>query len=67
VAKDRVLGRARGADDNEEVFYNRMKIYTDPLPEIQKFYTSKNVLKKIDGERSIEEIVEEMEEFINSF
>ncbi|EPI0725992.1 adenylate kinase, partial [Campylobacter jejuni] len=28
VAKERVLGRNRGADDNEEVFYNRMKVYT---------------------------------------
>ena len=26
VARDRVLGRARGADDNNEVFDNRMKI-----------------------------------------
>lgn len=67
VAKDRVLGRARGADDNETVFYNRMKVYTDPLPEIQEFYTELKVLKKIDGERSIEEIVDEMEEFIKTF
>ncbi|MGB5966507.1 MAG: adenylate kinase, partial [Sulfurimonadaceae bacterium] len=35
VARDRVLGRARGADDNNEVFDNRMKIYTDPLALIQ--------------------------------
>jgi len=67
VAKDRVLGRARGADDNESVFKNRMKVYTDPLPEIQEFYTELKVLKKIDGERSIEEIVDEMEEFIKTF
>lgn len=66
VAKDRVLGRARGADDNEEVFYNRMKVYTDPLPAIQKFYTQKGILQVINGERSIEEIVQEMEQFIKS-
>ena len=66
VAKDRVLGRARGADDNEEVFYNRMKVYTDPLKDIQDFYTQKGVLKKINGERSIEEIVSDMEGFIKS-
>ena len=41
VARDRVLGRARGADDNNEVFNNRMKVYTDPLAEIQSFYESK--------------------------
>ncbi len=64
VAKERVLGRARGADDNEEVFYNRMKVYTDPLKAIQDFYSKKALLKKINAERSIEEIVEEMEDFI---
>jgi adenylate kinase len=67
VAKERVLGRARGADDNEEVFKNRMKVYTDPLPAIQSFYEERNLLQKIDGERSIEEIVNDMEEFIKNF
>ncbi len=66
VAKDRVLGRARGADDNVEVFNNRMKVYTEPLKEIQEFYTNKALLKKINGERTIEEIVAEMDEFIQS-
>ncbi len=66
VARDRVLGRNRGADDNIEVFNNRMKVFTDPLKAIQDFYTSKGVLKKINGERTIEEIVSEMEDFIKS-
>jgi len=66
VARDRVLGRARGADDNVEVFNNRMKVYTEPLAEIQNFYTKKNLLKKIDGERTIDEIVSEMDTYIQS-
>ncbi|HEX5623442.1 MAG TPA: adenylate kinase [Sulfuricurvum sp.] len=66
VARDRVLGRARGADDNNDVFNNRMKVYTEPLTIIQDFYESRNLLKKIDGERSIEEIVDEMEIYIKS-
>lgn len=66
VACDRVLGRARGDDDNAEVFKNRMKVYTDPLIDIQNFYGAKNILKKINGERTIEEIVDEMEAFIKS-
>ena len=66
TAKDRVLGRARGADDNVEVFNNRMKVYLEPLPKIEKFYEEKGLLKKIDGERTIEEIVDEMEEYIKS-
>jgi len=66
VARDRVLGRARGADDDEKVFNNRMKVYTGPLPEIQRFYEAKGVLRKIDGERGIEAIVDDMETFIKS-
>ncbi|TLP40632.1 adenylate kinase [Arcobacter arenosus] len=66
VARDRVLGRARGADDNVEVFNNRMKVYIEPLKTIQEFYESKNLLAKIDGERTIKEIVDEMDTFIKS-
>ncbi len=73
VAKDRILGRAADAkpgeersDDSIEVFYDRMKIYTDPLAEIQEFYTKKNLLTVINGERELEPIVAEMEEFIKS-
>ncbi len=66
VAKERVLGRARGADDNEEVFFNRMKVYTKPLAAIQSFYQTKGLLKKIDGQRAIQEIVDDMENFIKS-
>ncbi len=66
VACDRVLGRARGADDNETVFKNRMKVFTEPLEEIQTFYGAKEILKKINGERTIEEIVDEMDAFILS-
>ncbi len=69
VAKERILGRAKEAevkrsDDNEEVFYQRMKIYLEPLPAIEKFYEAKGLLKVIDGERPIEPIVDEMEAFI---
>ena len=66
VACDRVLGRARGADDNVEVFNNRMKVFTDPLKDIQDFYGNKDLLTKISGERTIEEVVNEMDEFIQS-
>ncbi len=61
TAKLRVLGRARGADDKEEVFLNRMKIYTEPLQDIQNFYKAKNLLVEISGEDEIEAVVKEME------
>ena len=50
----------------EEVFNNRMKVYLDPIGEIRDFYQAKGLLHVIDGERSIEEIVDEMETFIKS-
>jgi len=64
TARDRVLGRARGADDNTEVFNNRMKVYTEPLAAIQDFYRAKDILQVISGEGTIEEIVSEMGIFI---
>lgn len=66
TARDRVLGRSRGADDNTEVFNNRMKVYTEPLADIQNFYKNKNLLHVISGEGAIEEIVTEMQSFIES-
>ncbi|RXK03959.1 adenylate kinase [Arcobacter sp. CECT 8989] len=71
TAFKRVLGRAADAevvraDDNEEVFLNRMKLYIEPLAEIKSFYTKQDVLKVISGEGTIEEIVDEMDNFIQS-
>jgi len=73
VAKERILGRAADAkpgeersDDSIEVFWDRMKIYTDPLAEIQKFYTDKNLLEVIDGARTLEEVVADMETFVKN-
>jgi adenylate kinase len=73
VARERILGRRAEAapgeersDDNEEVFVKRMAIYTEPLKEIQDFYTQKNLLQVINGERTLEEVVEDMQNFIKS-
>ena len=73
VARERILGRRAEAapgeersDDSEEVFNDRMKIYIEPLAEIQKFYTNKNLLTVISGERTLEEVVEDMETFVLS-
>jgi len=71
VAKERILGRAADAkegeersDDSIEVFYDRMKIYTDPLEDIQAFYTDKELLTVISGERTLDEVVADMESFV---
>jgi adenylate kinase len=72
-ARERILGRAAEAapgegrsDDSEEVFNDRMKIYTEPLGAIQRFYTDKGLLTIINGERTLEEVVAEMEAFVLS-
>ena len=69
VAKERILGRAAEAevvrsDDSVEVFFDRMKIYITPLEEIQTFYIKKDLLEVIDGERTLDLIVKEMEMFV---
>ena len=66
VAKERVLGRARGADDNEEVFYNRMRVYSEPLEEIRAFYKEKKVYCEVNGERSNDEIVADIKNLIEN-
>jgi len=73
VARERILGRRAEAapgeersDDSEEVFNDRMKIYTEPLEAIQKFYTDKGILTVINGERTLDEVVAEMEAFVLS-
>jgi len=73
VARERILGRRAEAspgevrsDDSEEVFNDRMKIYTDPLADIKAFYTEKNLLEVISGERTLEEVVADMETFVKN-
>ena len=71
TAFQRVLGRAADADvvradDNEKVFLNRMKLFTEPLEDIRTFYTKKELLKNISGEATIKKIVDEMDAFIQS-
>jgi len=66
TAMNRVLGRARGDDDNEKVFKNRMKVFSEPLESISKFYENKGIYHIVDAERSIEEIVADVEKIIKN-
>ena len=66
TAYERVVGRSRGADESAEVFKNRMKVFLEPLEEIRKFYSVKSLLKKIDGERTIDAIVADMNDVIQA-
>lgn len=66
VARERVLGRARGVDDDANVFTRRMRVYAEPLADIEAFYTQKNLLKKIDGARAVETVVADLRHHIDS-
>ena len=64
VAEQRVLGRARGADDNKEVFKNRMAVFSEPIEDIRKFYGDAGVFYSVNGERTVEEIVADINAII---
>ena len=65
VARERVLGRDEArADDREDVFNNRMKIYKETIAEIEAFYNQDNLLKVIDGEREVAAVVNEIDNFL---
>lgn len=69
TARNRVIGRISEAnttreDDNIAIFENRMNTYLNPLKDIQEFYQNQNILKIIDGENSIDKVVEDMNNFI---
>jgi len=65
VARERVLGRDEArADDSEDVFNNRMKIYKETIAEIEAFYNQNNMLKVINGEREVAAVVNEIDDFL---
>ena len=43
-----------------------MKVFTEPLEAIRSFYGAKGVYHTINAERTIEEIVDDMESFIKT-
>ena len=64
VAEQRVLERARGADDNAEVFKNRMRVFSEPIEDIRKFYGDAGIFHIVNGERTVEEIVADINAII---
>ncbi|SFV56465.1 Adenylate kinase [hydrothermal vent metagenome] len=66
VAKERVLGRSDRADDQEDIFNNRMKIYQETISNIEEFYDHDNILKIIDGEQEVSTVINDIDEFLKS-
>ena len=60
----RLMSRGR-ADDSEVVIKERLKVYHEETEPVLEFYRQKGVLEEIDGERTIEEIAQELESRMN--
>lgn len=56
VAKERVVGRNRGADDNLAVFENRLNLYKEPLEAIKSHYAKQDLLYRVDANGELEQI-----------
>jgi len=50
----------QGADDQLDIFNERIKIYLESLAEIEAFYVSKGLLERIDGEQGVSDVVAAM-------
>lgn len=55
----RLLSRGR-SDDTDEVIKNRLKVYHEETEPIVAFYKNLGVLEEVDGERSVEEIAQDI-------
>ena len=62
VAKERVLGSTESK--TEDIFNNTMRIYQETITEIEEFYNHDNLLKVIDGEREMDIVIEEIDNFL---
>lgn len=65
---NRLLGRAEKegrADDNEQTIRNRINVYNDQTSPLIDFYSSKGVLRSIDGLGTIEEITQRITKAIS--
>ena len=66
--KKRILERQtheKRADDSEEIAIKRYKTYEKSTEPVIEFYKKLNLLKVIDGERSIDQINKEISDIIN--
>ena len=65
--KKRILERKdleKRADDNEEIAIKRYKTYEKSTEPVIEYYKKLNLLKVIDGERSIDQINKEISDII---
>jgi len=65
VLTERLLARKR-ADDTEETIANRIRVYHEQTAPLVAFYEDRNVLIRIDGDQTIEEVFTSIDEALAS-
>jgi adenylate kinase len=53
-------------DDNEETIRRRLQVYKEQTVPVIDFYRQSNILKSVDGDRSMPEVTESLQEIISS-
>lgn len=66
AAEDKAAGREPRKDDNEESFRERMAAYRKKTAPVTPYYEAKNMLKKINGLQSIEEVEADIDAVLKS-
>lgn len=54
-------------DDRADIVKERLKIYDERTKPLLDFYTKKKLLVRVDGNRTLEEILEEVEKLLSKF
>ncbi len=62
LAKERFLASGR----SEEIFEHEMASYKESLREIEAHYADKDILKVIDGERDLDDVIAEIDAYLES-
>jgi len=63
LAKSRYF---KNHSEDEKIFNHSMKSYQDTINEIEEYYKGKNMLKVIDGEKDLDVVVSDIEEYLKS-
>ena len=61
IAKERYF---KAHEENEERFNHLMKIYKDTISHIEEYYNKNNILKIVDGNQKLDEVVEDIKNYL---
>ncbi len=51
-------------DDNEEAIRNRLRVYEEQTRPLKAYYEEKGLLRRVDGDRSVDEVFQEIVEIL---